>query len=97
MRALILAGVVALPFTVPADARQVTCADRAELIDWLGETFDETQRAFGLSQSGGVLELYAAENGTWTVILSMPSGKSCIITAGEAWTQLRPGPAGDPA
>ena len=81
-----------------ADAqRPAVCKNRAEIIAVLSRKFGETQRSFGLQSDARVLELYASENGSWTALLTLPSGKSCVVAAGQAWTTLPPMPVGEPA
>ncbi|MEM6761613.1 MAG: hypothetical protein AAF615_01925 [Pseudomonadota bacterium] len=80
-----------------AEARRAVCKERAEIIQILGRKFGETQRSFGLQNDRRVLELYASPNGSWTAILTLPSGKSCVVASGEAWTTLPPMPIGEPA
>ncbi|WP_420393645.1 hypothetical protein [Acuticoccus sp.] len=100
MRKLALVAVLAtLPFVAqsqPADASPI-CKDRADMIRILSKKFGETQRSFGLQNDSRVLELYASSDGTWTAILSLPSGKSCVVAAGEAWTVVPQTLAGEPA
>lgn len=81
----------------PAEAGSAICKERAEIIKILGAKFGETRRSFGLQSDRRVLELYASENGSWTAILSLPSGKACVVASGEAWTIVPPQPAGEPA
>ena len=69
-----------------AEARRAVCKERAEIIQILG-----------LQNDRRVLELYASPNGSWTAILTLPSGKSCVVASGEAWTTLPPMPIGEPA
>ena len=88
---------LAVTTAAPAEAGRTVCKDRSEIIKILGKKFGETQRSFGLQNDSRVLELYASKNGTWTAILTMPSGQSCVIAAGEAWTTLPPIPIGEPA
>jgi hypothetical protein len=83
--------------TKPAEAQRVLCKDRGEIVKILSNRFNETQRSFGLQNDSRVLELYASPDGSWTALLTMPSGKSCVIAAGEAWTTLPPAPPGEPA
>ena len=43
----------------------------------------------GLAKNGGVIELFSAEDGKiWTIIITMPDGKSRLIAAGEAWIKI---------
>jgi len=81
----------------PAEAQRVLCKDRSEIVKILNMRFNETQRSFGLQNDSRVLELYASPDGSWTALLTMPNGKSCVIGAGEAWTILPPAPEGEPA
>ena len=40
----------------------------------------------GLNQSNGVLEVYASdETGTWTILVTSPDGKACLLAAGKMW------------
>jgi hypothetical protein len=101
MRTLVLlatAATIALSAqTGPAEAQRVLCKDRSEIVKILSRRFNETQRSFGLQNDRRVLELYASPDGSWTALLTMPSGKSCVIAAGKAWTNVPPEPAGEPA
>ncbi|MEE2760445.1 MAG: hypothetical protein VYE18_03265 [Pseudomonadota bacterium] len=40
----------------------------------------------GLATNGGIIELFSSPDGaTWTLILTMPNGKSITLSAGENW------------
>ncbi|ORE90226.1 hypothetical protein ATO13_23361 [Stappia sp. 22II-S9-Z10] len=98
--ALIFAALGALAScqaVAPAFAAAPVCKPRAELVDILAKEFAEHQWAFGLQNDRRVLELYVSADGTWTAILSMASGESCVVAAGEAFTVTPPPPTGDPA
>lgn len=92
-----LAPVVLALHAGPAEAESAVCKNRADVIKILTRKFGETRRSFGLQNDSRVLELYASANGTWTAVLSLPNGKSCVVAAGEAWTVVPPLPAGEPA
>lgn len=98
-RALSISLVVLLTLGIPAgaEAQQRVCKDRAEMVDILARKFGEHASAFGLQNDMRMLELYASAEGTWTAILTMPNGKSCVVAAGEAWTVLPPVPVGEPS
>lgn len=81
---------------VPADAAKLVCKKRSELIDVLARKFGETQQSFGLQNDTRVLEVYASEKGSWTAILTLPDGKSCVVASGQAWTTLPAAQAGEP-
>ena len=48
----------------------------------------------GLAPNGGVVEVLASENGSWTLLVTMPDGHSCVIAVGENWEALQPRIAG---
>ncbi len=65
---------------------QTIPVDRAKLAKELSEKHAEESIAMGIANNGGVMELFANENGdTWTLILTMPDGRSFLIGTGESW------------
>lgn len=72
------------------------CGDRAVIIERLAERYGEARVLSGLTQTNGVLEFFGnAESGSWTVLITMPNGMTCLVAAGEAFT-LSDGPEPTP-
>ena len=68
----------------PAQAR--TCGERAKLVERLQTGFGETRTGAGMSGGNSIIEVFASEeNGTWTIIVTKPSGQSCLVAAGDNW------------
>ncbi len=43
----------------------------------------------GLANNGGVIEVLSSGSGnTWTIIITMPNGVTCLLAAGEGWESL---------
>ena len=90
MQALKVAGVVALSAaclggsTVPGTAQSV-CGARSDVIKALNQEFDETPVGLGLTGSRQAIELLVSKAGTWTLLVTMPDGMSCILSAGKNW------------
>lgn len=84
-----LAAIFAVGVSVnPAHAR-TGCDSRATIIDGLKDVFQETPVAVGMEQSGNVVELLRARDGTsWTLVITRPDGISCIAAAGEHWNEI---------
>ncbi|MDG2034632.1 MAG: hypothetical protein P8J29_11885 [Rhodospirillales bacterium] len=60
--------------------------DREAVAKELSEKHREKTVGMGLSDNGGVLELFTSEGGeTWTVLLTMPNGTSFVVGTGKAW------------
>ena len=76
-------------FAVEAQATAAKCGDRAKLIKALKDRYKEEPVALGLSQkSTEAFEIYASESGSWTVIMTMSNGVSCVMAAGHSWQNL---------
>ena len=74
-----------------AQAQAPVCTDRNTVIDHLHKEYKEFQRGMGIANNGGVIELFFADDSTrtWTIIITMPSGVTCMIAAGESWENLK--------
>ncbi len=97
-RALVILGFVGatLSSTGPASAQQA-CVTHEAATKYLEKQFDERAVGRGLANAGkAMLELFVSEAGSWTVVVSEPNGRSCIMASGESWQQL-PLLIGDPA
>ncbi len=78
-------------------AQPVPCAPRDTLLTVLEQKYGEVPVAVGVTgtgvgTSGGALvELLTSKGGTtWTLILTMPNGQTCLIASGEGWRKLTP-------
>ena len=74
------------------------CGDRAEIIKGLGQKYGETAHAVGLTNSGGVMEIFTSlEKGTWTILITNPGRPTCVAGAGEGWEDAPKGSQGEGA
>ena len=71
----------------PASA-QSACGPREQLVKLLASQYKEDPVGMGLSQPGQVLEVFASSNGSWTMVMTMPDGKACMIAAGDHWEMV---------
>ncbi len=82
---LFTSAVMAL-WSMPVQAQQQQpCANRAEFLKHLSTNFKEAPVAMGLTANGGLLEVVASKDGSWTIIVTMPSGLSCGVASGMSW------------
>ena len=86
-RSVILLAIafVALFATAAPAVAQSRCGERSDIIQQLETRFQETQQAIGLASNGAVLEIFASPVGTWTVLMTYPNGKTCLMAVGDAW------------
>lgn len=81
-----LVGAVLLLLALPAQAQGLTCGPRDTVIERLSTDFGETRRGIGLGPQNRVVEVFASdETGTWTITLSFPDGRTCLMASGHAW------------
>jgi hypothetical protein len=88
--ALSVAAVTAsslLGLTTPASANPAACAPRADIVQKLDETYKEARQAIALTKQGGLLEIFVSAKGSWSILVSSPNGKTCLVAAGENWQQ----------
>ncbi|MEM8871797.1 MAG: hypothetical protein AAGB10_05390 [Pseudomonadota bacterium] len=72
--------------TNSATAQSRNCGERTEIIQRLQDGYGESRAGAGLSTTNGIVEVFASEeSGTWTIILTLPTGKSCLVAAGNSW------------
>ncbi|MAM62081.1 hypothetical protein [Maritimibacter sp. UBA3975] len=98
LTSLTAAALLALPQAAAAQSN--TCAARDRVVEHLSDRFGEARQSIGLATGNRVVEMFASpETGTWTLVMTTPDGRSCIIGAGQAWERLdeEVTPAGQPA
>jgi hypothetical protein len=84
----LLTALAALTAVAPPAGAQSACGPREQLVRLLASQYKEDPVGMGLSQPGQVLEVFASSNGSWTMVMTMPDGKACMIAAGDNWEML---------
>ena len=77
-----------LAFNIGNAMAQSKCGDRTSIARTLSNKFSEAPVANGLTKDGAVIEVIASVSGSWTMILTLPTGESCFLAAGESWENL---------
>ncbi len=82
----LMATLAGLTVAQPAMAQRQACGDRGQIIERLSVKYGETRQSMGLNHNNGMVEVFAsADTGTWTILITMPTGMSCLMAAGENW------------
>ncbi len=85
MRAIIRIGgatLLALALLIglkPPASAQADCGDRNELLGKLAEGHSKAPKAMGMQSNGSVIELVTSDEGSWTIIVTAPTGESCVV------------------
>lgn len=88
---LLLLLLLALP--LPALAQGMPCAPRERMLEIVIDRLGEVRQATGTAGRGATVELFAGPEGTWSILLHLPDGRSCLIANGtgfEATGGLQP-------
>ncbi|WP_028747735.1 hypothetical protein [Rhizobium mesoamericanum] len=71
-----------------------SCAGRSEVVNFLDKNYAEKLTAVGLINQKAMLEVYAAQTGTWTLLITDVHGVSCILLSGDSWEMMPAMPGG---
>lgn len=66
------------------------CGKRVDFIKALNDKYQESGKALGIAGQVNLVEVFASKAGTWTILVTTPEGKTCIIAAGNSWEDLPP-------
>jgi len=77
-------------FAGPALADQPTaCGPRDDVVSQLKDKFHEAPTGMGMTKGGAVMELMTSDEGSWTLMLSFPNGRTCLVATGDEWEQSK--------
>lgn len=91
-------SVIGLATTAAAQsAIPATCTERARALTHLAGKYAESPVAMGLASNGSILEVLTSRAGeTWSILVTLPNGTTCLIASGEQWEKLPPQTAQGP-
>ncbi|MEQ9607573.1 MAG: hypothetical protein RLN99_07890, partial [Kiloniellaceae bacterium] len=70
----------------PAAAQAASqCGAREAVLDRLSSKYDEEPVSIGVTATGSLLEVLASPEGTWTIIITIPNGPTCLVSSGDGW------------
>jgi hypothetical protein len=100
MRALLaatLAAVVLVWAAVAQAQMRGACLPHDDAVAKLNQHYGEQPVGLGLGPTGkAMFELFVAETGTWTLLMTRTNGISCITASGNGW-EISPLRQGDPS
>src|SRR3546814_2180779 len=82
--AVLATATALLPISAAASENQ--CGEHKDVKQLLLQKYNESPVGLGITSQGGLVEVLTASDGaTWSIIVTMPDGLSCLIAAGESW------------
>ena len=86
MRILLIAALLGL---IPSPSLATShCAPWEAYVETLAKAYREVPRAQGIAFDGKVLTIFAAENGSWSIVITDTTGVTCMIASGEDWESI---------
>lgn len=67
-----------------------TCGTRDLMVSTLAAQYNEIPLHRGLTPEGTLVEVFSSKIGTFTVVVTVPTGMSCLVTAGTHWQAVKP-------
>ncbi|ALF02069.1 MULTISPECIES: hypothetical protein [Salipiger] len=73
------------------------CFPRDDVLARLTKGYGEAPRAMGLTKGGALMEMFASDDsGTWSIVVTLPSGLTCLLDAGSHFQPIAAPPEGYP-
>ena len=65
-----------------------TCGTHEVIASTLASLYNEVPHHRGLTPKGTMVEVFSSEAGTFSVVITIPNGRSCLVTAGTNWQEI---------
>lgn len=90
LAALTAAAAIFVATTTQASAQsQRNCGQRTAVVERLAQQYGETRQSVGIGSNNSMVEVYASdETGSWTILVTMPSGLSCLVASGQSFEEV---------
>ena len=86
MRILLIAVLLGLMSSPSAASGH--CAPWEAYVETLAKAYREVPLAQGVTFNGKVLAIFAAENGSWSIVVTDANGVTCMIASGQNWETI---------
>lgn len=85
---LLILSLAALPGLAAEAEAQVPCGTRDSIVSMLADKYRERPRAIGIMNERNLYEIFTSKTGSWTILITSPLGKSCVVGAGQNWEDI---------
>jgi|GEM_PF-1053337 len=60
------------------------CGKHADIVDKLADAYKEFRSSVMVDSQGNLVEVYSnLDTGTWTLLVTRPRGRTCVVSSGE--------------
>jgi len=86
LAALTAAAAIFIGATQASAQSARNCGPRAAVVERLASGYGETRQSIGIGSNNQMIEVFAsAETGSWTIIVTMATGVSCLVASGQSF------------
>lgn len=87
LAALTAAAALFVASTTQVSAQtQRNCGPRDAVVKKLAEGYGETRQSIGIGSNNSMVEIFAStETGSWTILVTMANGLSCLVASGQSY------------
>ncbi|MEL6641861.1 MAG: hypothetical protein AAFP98_11205 [Pseudomonadota bacterium] len=71
-----------------ATAQNRVCGERDKIVAELASKYGEHLQSAGLRNDTTMVEVFASESGSWSILFTRSDGMSCFAATGQAWHTL---------
>ena len=82
-RVFALVAALFVPVAAATAADSLLCGSRGDIVRFLEEAYAETPTAAGRMADGKTFEILVSKQGSWTMIVTEPNGRSCAEASGR--------------
>lgn len=68
-----------------AAAQSPQCGARDAMFERLSDKYGEQPVSIGVTATGSLLEVLASPEGSWTIVVTVPNGPTCLVSSGDGW------------
>jgi hypothetical protein len=90
LAALTAAAALYIASTTKAAAQtQRNCGPRELVVERLASGYGETRQSVGIGSNNAMVEVFASdETGSWTIVVTTPTGVSCLVASGQSFEEV---------
>lgn len=90
-------GLVLVLATASTAGAPPRCGPRDAVVQRLADRYGEAPQSVGLAANNQIIEVFASDGGTWSVLLTRADGTTCLMASGTNFETLMRLPPGRPA
>ena len=90
LQIMLIAIIILVTFVSVSKAQDLRCGTRAFIVKNLASKYKEVSHSVALANKGRwLIETFLSSGGTWTILRTETTGRTCIMFSGTNWYNNR--------